>query len=200
LRRVVLCVVALAAVLGVGATALARPAEAPAEVATPTAPAVAEGREVERKLAAARRVAQIRQIDRFRTQTWAWQRLMQRPRTPTSHSARRSPAPRYRQWVLNLWKRRAAAARRQAQNPPRRGAWICIHRHEGAWDDPHAPYYGGLQMDIHFQRLYGPELLRRKGTADNWSPLEQMWVAERAYRSGRGFYPWPNTARACGLI
>jgi hypothetical protein len=27
-----------------------------------------------------------------------------------------------------------------------------------------------------------------------------MWVAERAYRSGRGFYPWPNTARACGLI
>jgi hypothetical protein len=25
-------------------------------------------------------------------------------------------------------------------------------------------------------------------------------VAERAYRSGRGFYPWPNTARACGLI
>jgi hypothetical protein len=25
-------------------------------------------------------------------------------------------------------------------------------------------------------------------------------VAERAYRSGRGFYPWPNSARACGLI
>jgi len=32
------------------------------------------------------------------------------------------------------------------------------------------------------------------------SPLEQMWVAERAYRNGRGFYPWPNTARYCGLI
>jgi hypothetical protein len=27
-----------------------------------------------------------------------------------------------------------------------------------------------------------------------------MWVAERAHRSGRGFYPWPNTARHCGLI
>lgn len=25
-------------------------------------------------------------------------------------------------------------------------------------------------------------------------------VAERARRSGRGFYPWPNTARECGLI
>ncbi len=45
-----------------------------------------------------------------------------------------------------------------------------------------------------------PELLRRKGTADRWTPVEQMWVAERAHRSGRGFYPWPNTARYCGLI
>jgi hypothetical protein len=43
-------------------------------------------------------------------------------------------------------------------------------------------------------------LLRRKGTADHWTPLEQIWVAEHAYRSGRGFYPWPNTARDCGLI
>ena len=55
-------------------------------------------------------------------------------------------------------------------------------------------------MDISFQRTYGAHLLRRKGTADHWTPLEQMWVAERAYRSGRGFYPWPNTARHCGLI
>ncbi len=55
-------------------------------------------------------------------------------------------------------------------------------------------------MDISFQRHYAPRVLRTKGTADRWSPLEQMWVAERAYRSGRGFYPWPNTARYCGLI
>ena len=51
-----------------------------------------------------------------------------------------------------------------------------------------------------FQQSYGRDLLRRKGTADHWSALEQMWVAERAYRAGRGYYPWPNTARACGLI
>ena len=55
-------------------------------------------------------------------------------------------------------------------------------------------------MNIAFQRQYGGHLLQRKGTADRWSPVEQMWVAERAYRSGRGFYPWPNTARSCGLI
>jgi hypothetical protein len=55
-------------------------------------------------------------------------------------------------------------------------------------------------MDASFQRTYGRELFRRKGTADNWTPLEQMWVAERAYKSGRGYYPWPNTARYCNLI
>jgi hypothetical protein len=55
-------------------------------------------------------------------------------------------------------------------------------------------------MDLGFQRTYGAHLLRMKGTADNWTPLEQMWVAERAHRNGRGYYPWPNTARYCGLI
>ncbi len=85
-------------------------------------------------------------------------------------------------------------------NPPREYAWRCIQRYEGRWNDPNPPYYGGLQMDIGFQHRYGAHLLRRKGTANNWTPLEQMWVAERAYRSGRGFYPWPNAARICGLI
>ena len=55
-------------------------------------------------------------------------------------------------------------------------------------------------MDLSFQRSYGGYLLHLKGTANRWSSYEQMWVAERAYKSGRGFYPWPNTARACGLI
>lgn len=54
-------------------------------------------------------------------------------------------------------------------------------------------------MDYGFMATYGGKLLRSKGTADHWTPLEQMWVAEEAYKS-RGFYPWPNTARMCGLI
>ncbi len=61
-------------------------------------------------------------------------------------------------------------------------------------------FFGGLQMDLSFQRTYAPELLRTKGTANRWSALEQIWVAERAYRSGLGFRPWPNTARSCGLL
>ena len=151
------------------------------------------------------RVAVNAQIDALRRATWRWQRLMGKPRTPTNYAERRTPDDSYRRWVRSLWQRRAAAAARRAANPPRRAAWLCIHRYErhprqGWATRTGNGYFGGLQMDLAFQRTYGPELLRRKGTADRWTPLEQMWVAERAYRSGRGFYPWPNTARSCGLI
>lgn len=85
--------------------------------------------------------------------------------------------------------------------PPHYASWICIHGFEGSWTDPNSPYYGGLQMDLGFQGSYGPRLLRRKGTANHWTPMEQMWVAEyAAFYRGRGFHPWPNTARYCGLI
>jgi hypothetical protein len=147
----------------------------------------------------------IAQIKRHRAETWRWQRLMGKPLTLSSDSFARSRQPQYRRWVLQLWKNRATKERRIAQNPPRRAAWLCIHRHERdprqGWQTRTGNgYYGGLQMDISFQRTYGGWLLRRKGTAERWTALEQMWVAERAYRSGRGFYPWPNTARFCGLI
>lgn len=140
------------------------------------------------------------QIVDNRDETWRWQRLMGRPRSPYGASAERTRSVPYRKWVLRLWARRAVVVRKQAHDPPRKRDWLCIHRYEGSWTDPNAPYYGGLQMDLEFQQTYGPELLRKKGTADNWTPLEQIWVAVRAYRSGRGFYPWPNTARYCGLI
>lgn len=83
---------------------------------------------------------------------------------------------------------------------PRLSAWICIHRYEGAWNaNTGNGYYGGLQMDLGFQRTYGPELLNTRGTADKWTPKEQIMVADRAYES-RGYGPWPNTARYCGLL
>jgi hypothetical protein len=65
---------------------------------------------------------------------------------------------------------------------------MCIHQYEGSWTDSGGPYWGGLQMDLGFQATYG-----------HWSPLEQIWVAVRAARS-RGFSPWPNTARYCGML
>ena len=98
------------------------------------------------------------------------------------------------------WHRLATRMHQRAVNVPHTAAWLCIHRFEASGRDPNPPYYGGLQMDLQFQRTYAAGLLRREGTADHWTPLEQMWAAERAHRSGRGFYPWPNTARYCGLI
>jgi len=79
------------------------------------------------------------------------------------------------------------------QNPPHESAWRCLYRYEhgrGGWaSNTGNGYYGGLQMDLGFQRAYGAYLLGAKGTADRWSTLEQMWVGERALRAGRGFYP-----------
>lgn len=83
---------------------------------------------------------------------------------------------------------------------PLERAFLCIHGYEGAWDDPNSPYWGGLQMDGSFMRSYGREFFDAWGSADNWPVSVQMAVAIRAYLSGRGFYPWPNTARYCGLI
>jgi hypothetical protein len=155
--------------------------------------------------ASSMRVAQMEQIDQFRIQTWRWQSLMHKPKTPTSYRERRSDDEKSLERLRDLWRGRAHTAEYQAEHPPHRGAWLCIHRYERnptqGWSTRTGNgYYGGLQMDINFQRAYGPELLRRKGTADRWTAVEQMWVAERAHRSGRGFYPWPNTARYCGLI
>lgn len=89
-----------------------------------------------------------------------------------------------------------------AQRIPHLDALMCIAEHESSrtWDiSTGNGYYGGLQMDRLFQRTYGPELYRTKGTADHWTAEEQMRVAERAIAS-RGFWPWPNTARACGVL
>jgi hypothetical protein len=74
----------------------------------------------------------------------------------------------------------------------------CIHRHEGAWTDRGGPYYGGLQMNLAFQRAYGPEFLRAFGTADNWPVPVQLAVGLRGYLH-RGWQPWPATSRLCGL-
>ncbi len=149
--------------------------------------------------ALARRV--IADTREFRLETWKWQKLMGVRKTLARQTAASSTELAYRLWVRNLWRKRALKLRRLASNPPHKQQWLCIHRYEGHWrSNTGNGYYGGLQMDISFQRHYGGWLLRRKGTADRWSPIEQMWIAERAHRAGNGFYPWPNTARFCGLI
>jgi hypothetical protein len=123
----------------------------------------------------------------LRSEVWRLQSLMRVPRTlglPT----------------LQAWQKKASVVRRQASRPPHWTQFLCIHRYEGAWNaNTGNGYFGGLQMNRDFMAGYGPEFLKQKGTADKWLPLEQIWVAERAWKT-RGFEPWPQTARMCGLL
>ncbi len=135
----------------------------------------------------------------FEQATWRWERLTGRPRTQTSGRTLAAMAVPDLENTVRQWERRARTAHRIAQHPPHLRDWMCIHRYEAAWTDTGWPYWGGLQMSLTFQAHYGGWLLRTKGTADHWTPLEQMWTAEKALKS-RGFWPWPNTARMCGLL
>ena len=139
------------------------------------------------------------QIRTYQRTTWHWEHVMGVPATPTSGVALSELGPRDARSALARWQHRATSIRRQAQHPPHLTAFMCIHHYEGSWTDTGAPFWGGLQMNYGFQAAYGSYLLRTKGTADHWTPLEQIWTAEKALRS-RGFWPWPNTARYCGLL
>jgi hypothetical protein len=139
-----------------------------------------------------------RHIRRFRADTRHWLTVM-RGWPPASRSRLRAVRSLARLRQLNRrWRHRAHTAWVQATHPPNLQGWLCIHRYEGSWADSGGPYWGGLQMDLSFQQTYGGWLLSHKGTADHWSPLEQIWAAQRAARV-RGFTPWPSTARDCGL-
>jgi hypothetical protein len=120
-----------------------------------------------------------------------------RPPRQAFDTHRRS-SPQTARNFARVWHRRWVAASRLAHHPPELRIWNCIHSYEGSWTDPNAPYWGGLQMDYSFQSSYGAWLLKHRGTANNWPPLAQIWAAVRAWRV-RGFAPWPNTARACGV-
>jgi len=112
--------------------------------------------------------------------------------------------------VAARYLQRARVLRRRIRivihSPALQGHWLerafaCVHDGEGSWTaNTGNSYYGGLQMDLSFQRTYGDWALRAFGTADRWPASVQVATAIRAYTSGRGFYPWPNTARVCGLI
>ena len=141
-----------------------------------------------------------RHIRRSRAGTRRWLAVIQGGPARTSASRRHLSALWYARLphLARVWRHREHAARWRANHPPELRGWTCIHQYEGSWTDSGAPYYGGLQMDLGFQATYGGWLLRHRGTADHWSPLEQIWTAVRAWRV-RGFSPWPSTAHNCGM-
>ena len=95
--------------------------------------------------------------------------------------------------------RYALSLRRTLRDPVRAGL-LCIHSGEGGWGaNTGNGYFGGLQMDRSFQWTYGRPLVQRFGFAHRWPSAAQLAVGEIAFYAGRGFAPWPNTSRACGL-
>ncbi len=120
--------------------------------------------------------------------------------------AERHPALRDR--ALLYW--RAVRAKTLARlkvwlaSPWLHGSWyeaaMCVHSKEGAWNNPDtsgAGYYGGMQFDITTWLGNGGGTYASR--PDYAAPAEQLRVAYRTWQS-RGWSPWPNTARECGLL
>ena len=106
---------------------------------------------------------------------------------------------KHQHWAY-LWEHIGTAATTGSYYDAKYAGLRCIHTHEGAWNaNTGNGYYGGLQMDMSFQRAYGPEFLSRYGTANNWPAIDQLIAGYRAVQR-RGYSPWPNTAVMCGLL
>lgn len=77
-------------------------------------------------------------------------------------------------------------------------AFDCVHAGEGSWTaNTGNGFFGGLQFDLGSWVANGGR--RFASRADLATPAQQMTVAI-TYHARAGFYPWPNTARRCGLI
>jgi hypothetical protein len=101
--------------------------------------------------------------------------------------------------IVGLRRRMALIEARGVLTSPEERNFLCIHGGEGSWTDPNPPYYGGVQMDEQFAKTYGREYWNHYGSPDHWPVSVQLAVAIKASFT-RGYWPWPNTARACGLI
>lgn len=71
---------------------------------------------------------------------------------------------------------------------------MCVHSNEGSWTDTSATYMGGMQFDESTWTSNGGT-----GNPGQASITTQLRVSYTAWRH-RGWHPWPNTARMCGLL
>ena len=110
---------------------------------------------------------------------------------------------------------RPASTKKLARVPlssriPRWSQWQCIAHFESnqIWSmspNSEPSSVGALlgrpcSMDVGFQHTYGADMIARYhgGLANTWTAPEQIIVANRAWQT-RGYQPWPNTSRMCGL-
>jgi hypothetical protein len=107
----------------------------------------------------------------------------------------RAQVIRAHQW-LRAWSAERMAVLYYAMFPPHHALWMCIHgdpkygSHVGneasSWknhDTGDNGHYGGLQMYPGWLNMF-------RGTADQYSQLQQEWFAEKAYRQNRYRQSW----------
>jgi len=191
----ILLVVATLAVSAVMFTALAHAQVAPTPTPTPTVsptpvPTVSVEEQAQQEHLLKQRMHKLRKrIRRDQKATWHWQDIMlkrhTRPAKPVAHIS----SLNWLQHVAKYWHKRRLHVRRLAHHPPHLWLWLCIHRQEAPWRNPGVTwdgrpsrYFGGLQMGEWFMWRYAPRLRIRRGRANNWPPLQQIWVAERAFK------------------
>jgi hypothetical protein len=125
---------------------------------------------------------------------------MSLPRLAYARQAEHHPSWRPR--LLRYWRHTHTRALEQWHDwqraPWLHGSWhtaaLCIHRYEGSWTDTTPTYMGGLQFDAGTWAANGGT-----GNPGDAPVSEQLHVAYRTWRA-RGWTPWPNTARMCGLL
>ena len=118
----------------------------------------------------------------------AWRQLEQarrEARAPIDSPPHSRAYWRWREKVARRWIR---AARYRISHPPipHLRLWVCIHNHEGAWNDNTGNgYYGGLQMTSPWGK--GDYYVYR---ADMLTPYQQMQKAETGYRENGYSRAW----------
>ena len=91
----------------------------------------------------------VKEIEQHRAQTWHWPARDGDPPDPDDVPRAPGRLPRACSASCEPPGGRVPCARASGSSARRTDRpWLCIHRFEGAWNDPNAPYYGGLQMDI----------------------------------------------------
>lgn len=209
----------------IGSTAISLPAkmaeaERAAKVEKATNPAVVEAA----RALKLKTINNLRsKIDQRRNAAWSWQDLSLSSRTRSSYRDKWSNGVPDLNRLLRIWSKRQRTYQIRAMNPPHLELWLCIqsgirggkwdwlvHRSggkrigkgEASWSDDGSPYWGGLQMGEWFHETYGGDLYSRLGTANNWRPIQQIWVAERAFKL-EGYSirwvlgQWPRTSPPC---
>lgn len=99
-------------------------------------------------IAAAQLAQVLSRIHAKRDETWHWQEVAGLPKTHYAATADRSQSLEYRRWVLELWTKRAEAAKEKARNDGALSKWVMkrgelvsreIHRSGGyrfdGWND-----------------------------------------------------------------